>query len=362
MTELAVRAEQGVALSESLSIADLTRQVGTIQQAMEAVMKDGEHYGVIPGTQKPTLLKPGAEKLCLLFRLAPRVRTDKTWHPDGHLDVAAYVTLEHVPSGLIYAQDVEGFCSTRESRYRYRQGKRSCPSCNAQAIVRSTKKSAYFCISAEGGCGKRYGFRSEEGKALDAQETGKVENPDPADLYNTVVKMATKRALVAAVLVTTAASDIFTQDLEDFADLGEAPRRDTSSSASFSGLRETSSRSEDETSSASSRTRTRRRRSKPEETSETDSGEVDAPVGAAEDAEQTTIDGEATEEKDADADESPKITAADRRRLFAVARDAGLNEAELRATIQEITGQSSTAELTKAQLEEIVSAVREEKE
>ncbi len=43
----------------------------------------------------------------------------------------------------------------------------------------------------------------------------KLENDNPADDYNTVLKMAKKRALVDAVLTATAASDIFTQDLED---------------------------------------------------------------------------------------------------------------------------------------------------
>ena len=43
----------------------------------------------------------------------------------------------------------------------------------------------------------------------------KVEHDNPADHYNTVLKMAKKRALVDAVLTATAASDIFTQDLED---------------------------------------------------------------------------------------------------------------------------------------------------
>ena len=43
----------------------------------------------------------------------------------------------------------------------------------------------------------------------------KGENPDIADCYNTVLKMAYKRALVAATLNATAASDIFIQDLDD---------------------------------------------------------------------------------------------------------------------------------------------------
>jgi len=49
-----------------------------------------------------------------------------------------------------------------------------------------------------------------------SQAAGRVENTDLADTYNTVLKMAKKRALVDATLTATAASDIFTQDLEDY--------------------------------------------------------------------------------------------------------------------------------------------------
>src|SRR3990172_5962429 len=57
---------------DELTIEDMIAQVQKIQMVMERVMKEWEHYGVIPGTgTKPSLLKPGAEKLCMLFRLAP---------------------------------------------------------------------------------------------------------------------------------------------------------------------------------------------------------------------------------------------------------------------------------------------------
>jgi hypothetical protein len=51
--------------------------------------------------------------------------------------------------------------------------------------------------------------------AITSQTEGRVPNPDLADTYNTVLKMADKRALIAAVLNGTAASDVFTQDVED---------------------------------------------------------------------------------------------------------------------------------------------------
>jgi len=48
----------------------------------------------------------------------------------------------------------------------------------------------------------------------------------PADLANTILKMANKRSLVAAVLNTTAASDIFTQDIEDIPEFVPAERNE----------------------------------------------------------------------------------------------------------------------------------------
>jgi hypothetical protein len=43
----------------------------------------------------------------------------------------------------------------------------------------------------------------------------RIPNPDAADVVNTIQKMAQKRALVAATLIATSASEFFTQDVED---------------------------------------------------------------------------------------------------------------------------------------------------
>jgi hypothetical protein len=51
---------------------------------------------------------------------------------------------------------------------------------------------------------------------MDADTTlYRIPNPDVADLVNTIQKMAQKRALVAATLIATSASEFFTQDVED---------------------------------------------------------------------------------------------------------------------------------------------------
>jgi hypothetical protein len=48
----------------------------------------------------------------------------------------------------------------------------------------------------------------------------RIPNPDVADVVNTIQKMAQKRALVAATLIATSASEFFTQDVEDADSLG----------------------------------------------------------------------------------------------------------------------------------------------
>ena len=55
----------------NIAVQDIRNQVGAIQKLMKEVMQDGTHYGKIPGTGKPSLWKAGAEKIIMLFQLAP---------------------------------------------------------------------------------------------------------------------------------------------------------------------------------------------------------------------------------------------------------------------------------------------------
>ena len=145
-------------IDAALTAVALKAQVKLIQDVMKDTMKDGEHYGAIPGCgPKPTLLKPGAEKLCLTFRLSPSYGIARTNLDDGHREYEVVTTLTHIDTGKVIGQGV-GTCSTMEKKY---------------------KKSP------------------------------------PADIYNTVLKMGKKRSLVDAALTATAASDIFTQDIEE---------------------------------------------------------------------------------------------------------------------------------------------------
>jgi hypothetical protein len=192
---------------------DIKAQVQLIQEVMQAVMQEGHHYGVIPGTEKPTLLKPGAEKLTMTFRLAPMLQVQARDLDDVHREYQVRCTLVHIPTGRVYGEGV-GLCSTLESRYRYRYAERTCPRCGRATIIKGRAEygGGWLCYQRKGGCGAKF---TAQDPAITHQQVGRMENPDIADTYNTVLKMAKKRALIDATLTATAASDIFTQDLED---------------------------------------------------------------------------------------------------------------------------------------------------
>lgn len=209
--------------SEELSVSDLVAQVRKVQEVMKSVMRDGEHYGVIPGTPKPTLYKSGSEKLCLVFRLDPEYEIVEQIRDGLHLTITTRCVLFHIPSGQRRGSGM-GSCSTRESKYGWRNGARKCPKCGKEAIIKGKDEygGGWVCFKKKDGCNAKF---KDGDAAIEGQSLERVENPDLPDQYNTVLKMSNKRALVAAVLNVTAASDIFTQDLEDLPE-GERPAAD----------------------------------------------------------------------------------------------------------------------------------------
>lgn len=201
-------------VQNELSVADVQKQVQLIQTLMHKVMKDEEHYGTIPGTQKPTLLKAGAEKIAFTFRFSREITTTREDLGNGHREYQSVVRLTHIPTGTYIGEGV-GMCSTMEAKYRYRsQGGFEILDEPIPDDYRQ-KKQEYR---------KRgFGVRQVDGQWVWVKfgQAEKVENPDIADTFNTVLKMSVKRAFVDAILSATAASDIFSQDLEDNPDIVE---------------------------------------------------------------------------------------------------------------------------------------------
>jgi hypothetical protein len=173
-------------------------------------MKDGVDYGRIPGVDKPTLLKPGAEKLGVLFQLDIQLANEQSWGPGDHLTVVSRATVYHAPTGARLGYG-EGLCTTREKKYGKRKQERTCPVCGVAAIIKGKVEygGGWVCFKKKNGCGAK--FRDDD-PVITGQEVGEVENPDLPDTWNTVLKMAEKRARVDAVLAVTGATARFTQD------------------------------------------------------------------------------------------------------------------------------------------------------
>ena len=196
-------------------------QARLIQEVMEKLMKKDEHFGTIPGTKKPSLYKPGAEKLSVTFRLVPKYEIKQTDLSHGHREYQVVCTLIHAPTGQFFGQGV-GSCTTMEGKYRYRKAEQKCPECGKEGTVIKGKNEyggGWLCYQKKGGCGAKFKDGDER---VENQNMGRVEHDNPADYYNTVLKMAKKRAHVDAVLTATAASDIFTQDVEDMPEVIKA--------------------------------------------------------------------------------------------------------------------------------------------
>jgi hypothetical protein len=218
--EVAARPDYGVVNFEdyAMGVDAVVRQVNVIQDVMHRVMKSKEHYDTIPGTNKPSLLKPGAEKLNLVFRLRPEYQIIKTDLGGGHREYEVTCTLYHIPTGQSVGQGV-GSATTMEGKYRYRGGEKEG---TGQPIPKE-----YWNLKSEGKMaeaqaligGRGFAAGKIDGKWEICSIGEKVEHDNPADYYNTILKMAKKRAHVDAILTATAASDIFTQDTEDMTEV-----------------------------------------------------------------------------------------------------------------------------------------------
>lgn len=154
-------------LSFVMSVEEAKRRVAQLQQFVREVMVKDEDYGVIPGTPKPTLLKPGAEKLCEIYGLAPTIEVInrvEDWEK-GFFHYECLCRLISKRSGIVVAEGV-GSANSKERRYQ---------------------------------------------------------RQDPYTIVNTVLKMAKKRALVDSALSATRSSGLFTQDLDDMDTEDHAP-------------------------------------------------------------------------------------------------------------------------------------------
>ncbi len=172
MLELAVMHTQ-----DPITLQQMGEDLNRLTKFVKEILKRDQDFGVIPYTgKKPTLLKPGAEKLLKFFRYVPRfnlIEKVMDWNPNNPFFYFNYnCTIYDRVTGEIVAE-ANGSCNSREKKYAYKQ----------------------------------------------QHDSQKPPEPQPPvytfTIVNTLEKMAQKRALVGATLIATCASMFFTQDIED---------------------------------------------------------------------------------------------------------------------------------------------------
>lgn len=132
-------------------------KIAQFQQLVHSQLKQNQDYGIIPGTPKPTLLKPGAEKILMLMGLRSEFDiVDST--RDFEKGFFEYQVRCKLYRGDVLITEGLGSANTKERKY--------------------IKMDAYT-------------------------------------MDNTVLKMAKKRALIDATLLVASLSEVFSQDLED---------------------------------------------------------------------------------------------------------------------------------------------------
>src|SRR5215472_8822593 len=70
--------QDAIVLQPVMNLAVATQRLKEFQEFVKGYMIEGEDYGKIPGVSKPSLFKPGAEKLCELYGLADTYPEEKT--------------------------------------------------------------------------------------------------------------------------------------------------------------------------------------------------------------------------------------------------------------------------------------------
>ena len=230
-TAVSVQAQDRHPVLSDWNPLQVKAQLSAITELMRDSMVKDEDYGIIHGCKKPSLLKPGAEKLGLMFRLAPSYEFTTKDLGNGHREVITICTFTHIPTGTVMGQGV-GSCSTMESKFRWRSKKTEDELTDVQVPKafwdrRNDKKNPASpaelneILAKAVGAPGRYGTKkpdnvwviTKRGERTEERE----ENPDIADQYNTVLKISKKRSQVDGALTCTAASQIFTQDVEEMA-------------------------------------------------------------------------------------------------------------------------------------------------
>jgi hypothetical protein len=170
----------------------LAQRMNRMIEVQRDVMKPDVDYGKIPGCDKPTLLKPGAELLCMTFRIGDRMALGypmREIDQDGNITFTVIMEFYDQSTGITIGQGM-GVASTAEEKYAWKRAVCQAEYDNTPDHMRRLK------------------YYKDGGTQIQI-------HTNPKDVENTVAKMSKKRAKVDGCLNVLAASRVFAQDLED---------------------------------------------------------------------------------------------------------------------------------------------------
>lgn len=166
----------------------LKERITRILDIMQNVMKPDVHYGKIPGCDVDSLFQPGSQLLSVAFLLGHEPQVEDL----SDDDTCRYRVTDRVfdrVTGLTVGFGI-GECSSQEDKYSWR---RSVCDAEWEATDSDRRRNKYY----------------KDGSSVKQVRT------NHRDMANTVLKMARKRANVNGTIESLAASEVFTQDLED---------------------------------------------------------------------------------------------------------------------------------------------------
>ena len=194
---------QGGLVPDPESTRDQIKALNAFQAVVRQLLVKDLDYGVIPGTSKPTLLKPGAEKIIKLLGLTDQYEFEDR-QEDWSRQFFRYLVkcrLYMTSTNVLITEGI-GECNSTEPKYRYRW------------VFQSDLPEMY-----QGDAGKpardKLVHRKIRTKYSDGANQYRIDNDEVGGIVNTLIKMARKRALVDAALTAGRLSELFTQDVED---------------------------------------------------------------------------------------------------------------------------------------------------
>lgn len=182
-----------ISLIESVEVNEIVgtlNKISQLQAAVQTSLKPGHDYDTIPGTSKPTLLKPGAEKLLMMFGLTSEYQIIEKIE-DYEKGIFAYTIKCILSKGGYKITEGVGSCNSKENKYRWRWTKE-------EDLPRGVDKDSLK-------------QKTNRWNKTEYQ----IENDEIYSQANTILKMAKKRAQIDATLTVASLSEVFTQDIED---------------------------------------------------------------------------------------------------------------------------------------------------